>query len=71
MRFAFALVPLMCAFWAFRRRRRAAASRLMAEEIAAVLDYWFGGDLSVNYATKWFPQPNSSLQAATDEVRIA
>ena len=32
-----------------------------------VLDFWFGGDQTANYKTKWFPEGSSSLQANIDQ----
>lgn len=31
-----------------------------------VLSYWFEGDQSVNYRTKWFPSGSSQLQSEAD-----
>lgn len=38
----------------------------MNERQQEVLEFWFGGDLHVNYHTKWFPDGNGDLQARTD-----
>jgi uncharacterized protein (DUF924 family) len=35
-------------------------------QLQHVLQYWFEGDLSVNYKTKWFPSGSLSLQAEAD-----
>ena len=31
-----------------------------------VLDFWFGGDMKLNYKTKWFPSGNDTLQHEAD-----
>lgn len=33
-----------------------------------VLHFWFGGDMKVNYKTKWFPDGSSDTQKRADEV---
>ena len=33
-----------------------------------VLYFWFGGDMKVNYKTKWFPDGSSDTQKRADEV---
>ena len=35
-------------------------------EAESILAYWTGGDLKINYNTKWFPSGNKSRQAETD-----
>lgn len=36
------------------------------EEAARVLSYWFDGDSSINYKTKWFPSSSESIQRDAD-----
>ena len=33
-----------------------------------VYDFWFGGDQSINYKTKWFPSGSSGMQLEADNI---
>ena len=43
-----------------RRRRQQAA------DVAEVLSFWFEGEASVLFSTRWFVPPNTQAQAAVD-----
>jgi uncharacterized protein (DUF924 family) len=36
-------------------------------EAQEVIDFWFAGDQTINYKTKWFPEGSSTLQANIDQ----
>ena len=38
----------------------------MSNDHKIVLDFWFGGDQSFNYKTKWFPTGSKEVQHAAD-----
>ena len=36
--------------------------------IDEVLQFWFGGDMHINYKTKWFPDGSAETQRKADEI---
>jgi len=60
----------VCSNSNFENTKHEISDELQRDEVVnyqTILDYWIGGDINVNYKTKWFPSQSTGQQKTTDE----